>query len=47
MWQLSFRMDLSKAKYYAAHLNELKSFISDRLGTWHEPIPQMVASTQL
>ena len=47
MWQLSFPMDECDARTLCADQATLKEHVSDRCGSWHAPIPQMIESTPL
>lgn len=44
MWQLSFPLDEVNAKRYAKDSGSLKSFLLEKCGHWHEPIPEMIKS---
>jgi salicylate hydroxylase len=46
MWQLSMPMEESKARHLSSNLIELKQFFLNICQDWHEPIPQMIESTQ-
>ena len=47
MWQLSFPLDESTARRYSQDTEALKGFLLEKCENWHEPIPQMIRSTEL
>ena len=47
MWQFSFPLEVTKAKYFSSHSVELKEFLIQSCKDWHSPIPQMIKSTSV
>lgn len=47
MWQMSFPLDISQAKYFASNPIQLKEFLMEHCKCWHDPIPQMIDSTPI
>lgn len=47
MWQLSFPMEEIKARELAGNLKMLKETVLRKCGSWHDPIPSLIDSTDL
>lgn len=47
MWQLSFPLDEKTAKFFSQETLQLKNYLIDKCKDWHEPIPEMIKSTEL
>lgn len=44
---MSLPLDETTAKFFSKDTQALKSFLLEKCGDWHEPIPQMIEATEL